>query len=77
MPGILFLVLDHRNMCNYIMYYVPIDLCKIYSRSLTPFSRCALVNSGSQQKGGFVDQRKYLFIFLNFCIRTFVGHSYI
>ena len=77
MPGILFLVLDHGNMCYYIMYYVPMDLRKTHSRSPTLFSRCALVNSGPQQEGGFVDQRKYLFIFLNFHIETFIGHLYI
>lgn len=59
MPGIIAIVLDHEDTCDYITYEVPTELHKTREWSPTPLSKCIDANSGSRQKGDLGYQHKY------------------
>ena len=51
--GIMYDVLYHKNVCNYIIYDIPIKLHKTCRQLSAPFSRYTFVNSEWGGIGGF------------------------
>jgi hypothetical protein len=66
MPDILYIILHHKTMRNYITHDTPIGPHKTRRQSPTPFSIHTFEHSGCEQKDGSGGQFKYSFIYSDF-----------
>ena len=75
MPGIIYIILYCKNVCNYITYDVHIKLHKTRGWSPTPFLIYTFETPGCGQMDGFEDWHKYSFIYPEF-LYTHYLHIY-